>query len=201
MKQRLEGSARDAADGEHAGDPPLLAQRGLKGDVDAGRPTDDHGSIDAVGVHHREQIVGVVGDGDPRLVGGALRAAQTSMVPRHNSVGLGPPVDIRPGIVWGAKPVGDHHGNPVAFIAPRPQTGPINGCDRSEPQRPPCLLCLDYLIDGRSAGTRTQCSPQFHCSEPRHSARYGFDVAARLGVRFPFETFFQYGCLACAEQK
>ena len=75
MEQGFEASARDTDDGEHAGDPPLIAQCGLKGDVDAGRPADDHGSIDAIGIHHRDEIVGVVGDGDPRLVGGAIRPA------------------------------------------------------------------------------------------------------------------------------
>ena len=59
MKQGFEGSSRDAADGEHAGDPPLIAHRGLKRDVDAGRPADDHRSVDAVRVHHREKVVGV----------------------------------------------------------------------------------------------------------------------------------------------
>ena len=58
--------------GQHAGDPPLIAQSGLERDVDAGRPADDHGSIDAVAVHHREKIIGVIGNGDPRLVGGAI---------------------------------------------------------------------------------------------------------------------------------
>ena len=67
------------------------------------------------------------------------------MVPRHNPIGIGPPVDRRPGVVWRAKPVGDQHGNPVAVIGPRPQTGPINGCDRSVPQRLPCLLVSNYL--------------------------------------------------------
>ena len=65
MEQCFKASSRDAADGEHAGDPPLIAHCGLKGDVDAGRPADDNSSIDAVGVHHREEIVGVVGYGDP----------------------------------------------------------------------------------------------------------------------------------------
>ena len=65
MKQGFEGSSRDAGDRQHAGDPPLIAQSGLERDVDAGRPADDHGSIDAVAVHHREKIIGVIGDGDP----------------------------------------------------------------------------------------------------------------------------------------
>ena len=60
MKQGFEGTSRHAADGEHAGDPPWLPDRGLKGDVDAGRPADDHRSVDAVRVHHREKVVGVV---------------------------------------------------------------------------------------------------------------------------------------------
>ena len=72
MKQSFEGSARDAGDGEHSGDPPLLAQCSLERDVDADRPADHHCSVDAVGVHHREKIIGVVVDGDPRLVGGAV---------------------------------------------------------------------------------------------------------------------------------
>ena len=33
MKQGFEGSSRDAGDGEHAGDPPLIAHRGLERDV------------------------------------------------------------------------------------------------------------------------------------------------------------------------
>src|SRR3984893_13052686 len=72
VKQGFEASSRDAGDGEDAGDPPLLAQSALKRYVDAGRPADDHRSIDAVGVHHREKIIGVVRDGDPRLVGWAV---------------------------------------------------------------------------------------------------------------------------------
>ena len=33
VKQGFEGSSRDAGDGEHAGDPPLIAHRGLERDV------------------------------------------------------------------------------------------------------------------------------------------------------------------------
>jgi hypothetical protein len=57
MKQGFEGTSRHAGDGEHAGDPLWLPQGGLKRDVDAGRPADDHRPVDAVGVHHREQVV------------------------------------------------------------------------------------------------------------------------------------------------
>ena len=42
MKQGFERPSRHAADGEHAGDPLWLPDRGLEGDVDAGRPSDDH---------------------------------------------------------------------------------------------------------------------------------------------------------------
>src|ERR1700747_1143492 len=69
------------------------------------------------------------------------------MVPRHNSKGFGLSVDRRPGVVWRAKAVGDQHRNSVALIAPRPQTGPINRCDRSVPQRMPCLLMPIDLED------------------------------------------------------
>ena len=58
MKQGFEGTSRHAADGEHAGDPLWLPDRGLEGDIDAGRPSDDHRTVDAVRVHHREKVVG-----------------------------------------------------------------------------------------------------------------------------------------------
>ena len=80
MKQGFEGTSRHAADGEHAGDPMWLPDRGLEGDVDAGGPSDDHRPVDAVRVHHREKVIGVVRDADPRLVGGAFRSAETAMV-------------------------------------------------------------------------------------------------------------------------
>jgi hypothetical protein len=60
MKQGFEGTSRHAADGEHAGDPLRLPDRSLKGDVDAGRPSDDHPPVHAVRIHHREKVVGVV---------------------------------------------------------------------------------------------------------------------------------------------
>jgi hypothetical protein len=37
MKQGFEGTCRHANGGEHAGDPLSLPDRGLEGDVDAGR--------------------------------------------------------------------------------------------------------------------------------------------------------------------
>src|ERR1700754_2386884 len=72
------------------------------------------------------------------------------MVPRHHAVGVSPAVDVRPRMVRSAQPVGDQHGNSVAVVVPSPQTRPINGCDRSIPQRPPpCLLVPKCLIDRR----------------------------------------------------
>ena len=52
-------------------------------------------------------------------------------------------------MVRSAEPVGDQHGNSVAVVVPGPQTRPINGCDRSVPQRPPCLMVPTCLIDRR----------------------------------------------------
>jgi hypothetical protein len=60
MKQGFERSSRHAADGEHTGDPLRLPDRGLKRHVNAGRPSDDHRTVHAVRVHHREKVVGVV---------------------------------------------------------------------------------------------------------------------------------------------
>jgi hypothetical protein len=158
MKQGFERSSRHAADGEHAGDALGLPDRGLKRDVDAGRPSDDHRPLDAVRVHHREKVVGVVRNADPRLVGGAFRSAETAMVPRHHPVGVGAAVDVRPGMVGSAQPVGDQHGNAVAVVVPGPQTRPITGCDRSIPQRPPCLMVPTCLIDCRWRERWRRCS-------------------------------------------
>ena len=141
-------SSRDAADGEHAGDPPLIAQCGLKGDVDAGRPADHHGSIDAVGVHHREQIVGVVGDGDPRLVGGAIGSAETTMVPRHNSIGFGPPVDLRPGIVRVPSPLEISTGTPwPSLLHDRRRVPSTDVTDRYPNALPAGVLTISSMVD------------------------------------------------------
>jgi hypothetical protein len=135
MKQGFEGTSGHAAYGEHAGDPLWLPDRGFEGDVDARRPADDHRPVDAVRVHHREKVVGVIGNADPRLVGGAFGSAETAMVPRHHAVGVGPAVDVRPRMVRSAEPLGDQHGHSVTVVVPCPQPRPINGCDRSIPQR------------------------------------------------------------------
>ena len=74
---------------------------------------------------------------------------ETAMVPRHHPVGVGAAVDVRPSMVRSAEPVGDQHGNAVAVVVPSPQTRPITGCDRSVPQRPPCLMVPTCLIDRR----------------------------------------------------